>query len=332
MELVAEKHVHYVVGLDKHKDDLEYWLTEHLRINGMYWGLVALCMLGSESAVSKEETVDFVLKSYDSNSGGFGAAPRHDPHILSTLSAIQILYIYDALDRVDTDAIADYICSLQDPKTGAVQGDKYGEEDTRFVYNAVSTLRLLGRLFSRDESFRSGDIDNGFSIDLATKYIMSCKNFDGGFSSTPDGESHGAQAFVCIGALKIMGRLNISDFDLTASWLAKRQLPEGGLNGRPEKLPDVCYSWWILSTLAMLGKLHWINKEKLIHFILQAQDTENGGIADRTGNLPDVFHTVFGLTGLSLLGYPGLQSVSPVFCMPTSCGLPDISEQPSFSA
>jgi geranylgeranyl transferase type-2 subunit beta len=39
------------------------------------------------------------------------------------------------------------------------------------------------------------------------------------------------------------------------------------------------------------------------------QDPENGGIADRPGDMVDVFHTVFGLAGLSLLGYPGLEEV-----------------------
>ena len=29
----------------------------------------------------------------------------------------------------------------------------------------------------------------------------------------------------------------------------------------------------------------------------KAQDTETGGIADRPGDLPDVFHTVFGVVG-----------------------------------
>jgi geranylgeranyl transferase type-2 subunit beta len=30
----------------------------------------------------------------------------------------------------------------------------------------------------------------------------------------------------------------------------------------------------------------------------------------------DVFHTLFGVAGLSLLGYPGLEDVDPVYCMP----------------
>lgn len=38
-------------------------------------------------------------------------------------------------------------------------------------------------------------------------------------------------------------------------WLCERQCDSGGLNGRPEKQADVCYSWWILSALRILGKV-----------------------------------------------------------------------------
>lgn len=37
-----------------------------------------------------------------------------------------------------------------------------------------------------------------------------------------------------------------------------------------------------------------------------------GGFADRPGDMVDVFHTVFGIAGLSLLQYPGLAPVDPV--------------------
>jgi geranylgeranyl transferase type-2 subunit beta len=46
------------------------------------------------------------------------------------------------------------------------------------------------------------------------------------------------------------------------------------------------------------------------------QDTETGGFADRPGDMPDPFHTLFGVAGLSLLGEPNIQAVNPVFCMP----------------
>ena len=44
-----------------------------------------------------------------------------------------------------------------------------------------------------------------------------------------------------------------------------------GLNGRPEKLPDVCYSWWVLASLKILNRIHWIDKEKLKTFMLACQ-------------------------------------------------------------
>lgn len=54
-------------------------------------------------------------------------------------------------------------------------------------------------------------------------------------------------------------------------WLAERQTRGGGLNGRPEKLQDVCYSWWCLSCLAILGRLGWIDQGELTRFILWCQ-------------------------------------------------------------
>lgn len=41
-------------------DTLEYWLTEHLRLNGVYWGLTALCLLGHPEALDREETIKYV--------------------------------------------------------------------------------------------------------------------------------------------------------------------------------------------------------------------------------------------------------------------------------
>ena len=45
---------------------------------------------------------------------------------------------------------------------------------------------------------------------------------------------------------------------------------------------------------------------------------DDGGIADRPGNVADVFHTLFGVAGLSLLGDKDLGEVDPVYCMPKS--------------
>jgi geranylgeranyl transferase type-2 subunit beta len=85
--------------------------------------------------------------------------------------------------------------------------------------------------------------------------LCRCKNFDGGFGAVPGAESHAAQVFCCIAALSLAGALHVVDQDLLGWWLSERQCDSGGLNGRPEKQADVCYSWWILSCMSILGRV-----------------------------------------------------------------------------
>lgn len=205
--------------------------------------------------------------------------------------------------------IAGFVSALQQPD-GTFAGDEWGETDTRFLFSALYTLSLLGYL-----PHQRPDSPPLIDLPAATAYIKSCQNFDGGFGVAPGAESHSGQVFTCCGALSIAGEIDSylgeEDKDRLGAWLSERQLPSGGLNGRPEKLVDVCYSWWVMSSMAMIGRLHWIDKAKLTAFILSCQDPEEGGLADRPGDMVDVFHTVFGIAGLSLLGYPGLVEVDP---------------------
>ncbi|KAI5634849.1 prenyltransferase and squalene oxidase repeat domain-containing protein [Phthorimaea operculella] len=117
--------------------------------------------------------------------------------------------------------------------------------------------------------------------------------------------------YCCVGTLSICKRLDALHADELAWWLCERQLPSGGLNGRPEKLPDLCYSWWVMSSLSMLNRIHWVDKKSLEQFILACQDAETGGFSDRPGDVPDPFHTLFGLAGLSLLGNKSIKAVNP---------------------
>ncbi|KAH8831359.1 rab geranylgeranyltransferase [Flagelloscypha sp. PMI_526] len=301
--LVVPLHVQYIKSLGQNTNDLIYHMTAHLRLNAIYWGFTALSIMGQPEALDRDEMIEFVMSCWDEEQGAFGSHPDHDAHILSTLSAIQIMVMQGAADRLNVDKITKFILSLQLPN-GTFKGDhSSGEFDTRFLYIAVNALSLLGQLDKLDK-------------ELTASYISQCRNFDGGFGSQIGAESHAGQIFVCVAALTILDRLDIIDKDTLAWWLSERQLPNGGLNGRPEKLEDVCYSFWVLSSLAMLQRVHWINDEKLTTFILSAQDTESGGIADRHGDMVDVFHTHFGVAGLSLLGYPGLVDLDPVYCMP----------------
>ena len=69
--------------------------------------------------------------------------------------------------------------------------------------------------------------------DLTAKFVQSCQNFDGGFGSRVGAESHAGLIYTCLGTLAITGHLHTCDQDRLGWWLAERQLPSGGLNGRP---------------------------------------------------------------------------------------------------
>ncbi|KAH9792969.1 Geranylgeranyl transferase type-2 subunit beta 1 [Citrus sinensis] len=261
-ELAADKHVKYIISVEKKKDSFESVVMEHLRLNGAYWGLTTLDILGKLDAVDEEDVISWILKCQD-ESGGFAGNIGHDPHVLYTLSAVQVLALFDKVDILDADKRLDKI-----------------------------------------------------NVDKAVEYIVSCKNLDGGFGCTPGGESHAGQIFCCVGALAIAGALHHVDKDLLGWWLCERQVKSGGLNGRPEKLPDVGIFSQPNLMMEHSCRVHWINKDKLVKFILDCQDMENGGISDRPDDAVDVFHTYFGVAGLSLLEYPGLKPIDPAYALP----------------
>ncbi|GFQ97052.1 hypothetical protein TNCT_715411 [Trichonephila clavata] len=147
-----------------------------------------------------------------------------------------------------------------------------GEVETRFIFCSVASLALFNRL-------------NEINVDKAVELVLSFMNFNGGFGCRPGSETHAGHIYCCLGILSITQQLHHVKADLLAWWLCERQLPSGGLNGRPEKLPDICYSWWVLASLKIIGRIHWIDKDKLVRFILAAQDEGTGGFSDRPGDM-----------------------------------------------
>jgi geranylgeranyl transferase type-2 subunit beta len=85
-------------------------------------------------------------------------------------------------------------------------GDYGGEVDTRFSYCAVSALSLLNKLDLIDKV-------------KARDFVLRCKNIDGAFGGVPGAESHAAYVFTGVGALKILGDVDLIDCDKLGEWL-----------------------------------------------------------------------------------------------------------------
>lgn len=67
-------------------------MTEYLRMSGIYWGLTAMDIMGELDRMNKRDIIYFIQECQDSNTGGFSASIGHDPHLLYTLSAIQVYF------------------------------------------------------------------------------------------------------------------------------------------------------------------------------------------------------------------------------------------------
>ena len=70
MTFYADNHVKYIQSLDKRQDELEYWLTEHLRLSAVYWGWTALHILSRPDALDREKLLEYV-KSCQNEDGKY---------------------------------------------------------------------------------------------------------------------------------------------------------------------------------------------------------------------------------------------------------------------
>jgi len=61
VKLETEKHLKYLKDLNNHQDELEYWLTEALRLNGIYWGVTAAYILKHPEIYDFKEMTQFIL-------------------------------------------------------------------------------------------------------------------------------------------------------------------------------------------------------------------------------------------------------------------------------
>lgn len=99
---------------------------------------------------------------------------------------------------------------------------------------------------------------------------------------------------------------------------------EGGFQGRIGKLVDACYSYWQVAAFFvseaeierewnMPIKSSLFNKEALQKFVLGVSQCFNGGgFADKPERHPDLYHTCYALSGLSLAQ---MRAKSPHFCV-----------------
>ena len=235
----------------------------------------------------------FLGGSFDpeGNSAETSTAPRayNHGHIAMTYTALCTLKVLgDDWSRVDKEGIIRALPYLQRPD-GSFQCIAVGSEhDMRFLYCACSISYML-----QDWS--------GVDVARACAYIRNCRSWDGAFGLIPGQEGHGGSTFTAVASMVLMNQLDhIMDEEWRSEliyWCIHRQV--GGMQGRPNKAEDTCYSYWIGGTLRLLQADNLLNHEKLVSFVLQCQ-TPMGGFSKIKNAYPDVLHAYYSLAYLSL--------------------------------
>lgn len=89
-----------------------------------------------------------------------------------------------------------------------------------------------------------------------------------------------------------------------------------GMNGRPNKVADTCYAWWVIASLHILGKGELYDRSALRMYLLEkAQHPVLGGFGKFPGDLPDLYHSSLGLAALSLIGDSNVKDIDPGMCI-----------------
>ena len=235
VEFMRQRHLDFIDSLEKNKSmySIGFYVRNHLRMGGAYWAITSLALL--KQTIPEKSITDLSkwIVMCQNEDGGFGGNVGHDSGITNTLYALLVLFQLKQMDQVDLQKVEKYVESLYVPETGAFMGDVFGEVDTRFVYAGLYIYIFLDKPLP-EKSF---------------EFLSNCFNEDGGFGGQPEVESHAAYIFCGISAIALLDKTQDLPLPKIKQFLATRQTKLGGFNGRPEKLPDVCYSWWVLSSL-----------------------------------------------------------------------------------
>ncbi|CAG8545295.1 942_t:CDS:2, partial [Funneliformis caledonium] len=223
---------------------------------------------------------------FDVNGSRESRLPFDAANLAMTYTALtSLLILGDDLSRVNRFSIINSLKYLQKDDGSFTHTYQGMESDMRFLYCAVVVSYIL----------------NDFSgID----------SYDYGIGQGPGEESHGGSTYCAISSLYILNKLDIGllSKEQTLFWLISRQ--ETGFQGRANKPPDTCYSFWIGAALKILNKFELIDYEQNHNFLLQTQ-SKFGGFSKWVNYFPDVMHTYFGIAGFSLMNEPGFLELDP---------------------
>uniref|UniRef100_A0AC35TTF1 Protein farnesyltransferase subunit beta n=1 Tax=Rhabditophanes sp. KR3021 TaxID=114890 RepID=A0AC35TTF1_9BILA len=304
IELAREKHANFALRNLKRLPG-SYGSMDSSKTWFCYWAMHTLRLLDREvSDETANNVMDFIECCQDKK-GGFAGAPGQLPHLAPTYGACMALIEIGterAYKIINRGTLFEFIKRMS-VGDGSFHMHEGGEIDIRAVYCAISVASMCNLNLS--------SLFKGTAV-----WVRDCQTFEGGFGALPDVEAHGGYTYCAVATLGFLNRFDMINMTRLNSWLYSKQYRyEGAFCGRTNKLVDACYSFWQGASypiLEMFSKNE--NKPflapKLNHIGLQAytlfiSQDPFGGLKDKPKKSPDLYHTCYSLSGLSIAQHAG---------------------------
>lgn len=286
--------------------------TENVSLPGTYFALLTLGLLANEDAdsvatafrgVNRMGTLRWI-KRLQRPDGSFGEVVNADGSISG---GRDMRYCYMAatirwvlrgnevrkdLD-IDVDGMVQHIRKSQ-AYDGGFAESHMGESQAGYAYCAVAALSMLD-LTAADADKPNRYLQAGVPNTAAMiRWLVSRQIvFTGSDESDSDEEEEEGKDNVAAVPTSEMASLSVTGTVL------------GGFNGRPNKVADTCYAWWVAGALHVLSdalpEVASLDRASGRKFLLQKTQNDYGGFGKDAGSPPDLFHSYLGLAALATM-------------------------------
>ncbi|PLW21491.1 hypothetical protein PCANC_00308 [Puccinia coronata f. sp. avenae] len=260
--------------------------------------------------------------------------------------------------QIDRKKMLEWMLSLKMPD-GSFRMHHGGEIDARSCFGALTVATLLNILTPElvrnvpEYLVSCQTYEGGLCATSLSNNCVQPQGIRPEFpSAAPVGEAHGgynscalACDFLLEGSPSLSDRPRL-DYHSCLRWAAQMQglpIEGGGFRGRTNKLVDGCYSWWCAGAFPLLRALmpedfpdqqesfDLFDRQALQEYILLvSQDltpqAKQGGLRDKPSAMPDMYHTHYILSGLSLAQHSQKHSLQRIEELKKAFKTPDYSK------
>lgn len=308
-----KKNVEYIIRCMKEKNRL-FYITEPLRMCTIYWALNSLALMKEVVLLENlaGETEAFVIKCQNPD-GGFGGNVDYPSSPISTLCALQVLYllkrnreIYNKYykEAADLEAGSAEQAALKRPGEFTIR-DRWremvsdplhdpGHEQISLMDSSegsATDLKRIPNLVMCNAYLEGIVVDNqlqGYAEDMLDLRCICCyvcsKNMLGQLSPT------GPELFVILPQIR----------NKICEYIGKCTNLDGGMGAEPGCESHSAHTFCGLSALYFLDSLGAVDEEECARF-LAMQQKESGGISGRVDKIEDVCYSFWSYSSLMLL-------------------------------